>query len=122
MSFNQVLADRILEFAALEPTIPAGTANDFYDPEFEEDDFEDTAAIISSTSVTLGVNVMVAFGFLLADISNLKSVTPRPNSQSLIFIEYPEELRSCPSLGSRLGLILSFNSFMFAPSTCSTIS
>ena len=31
MSFNQALADRILEFAALEPTIPAGTGHDFYD-------------------------------------------------------------------------------------------
>ena len=48
MSFNQVLADRILE-----PTIPAGTAHDFYDPEFEEDDFEDTAKqLISSGQIT----------------------------------------------------------------------
>lgn len=41
MSFNQALADRILEFAALEPTIPVGTGHDFYDPEFDEDDFYD---------------------------------------------------------------------------------
>lgn len=53
MSFNQVLADRILEFAALEPTIPAGTAHDFYDPEFDEDDFKDTAKqLISSGQIT----------------------------------------------------------------------
>lgn len=36
MSFNQTLADKILEFAALEPTIPAGTGHDFHAPEFEE--------------------------------------------------------------------------------------
>lgn len=53
MSFNQALADRILEFAALEPTIPEGTAHDFYDPEFKEDDFEDTAKqLISSGQIT----------------------------------------------------------------------
>lgn len=53
MSFNQALADRILEFAALEPTIPEGTAHDFYDPGFEEDDFEDTAKqLISSGQIT----------------------------------------------------------------------
>lgn len=52
MSFNQALADRILEFAALE-TIPAGTGHDFYDPEFDEDDFEDTAKqLISSGQIT----------------------------------------------------------------------
>lgn len=49
MSFNQALADRILEFAALEPTIPAGTGHDFYDPEFDEDDFEDTAKQLPSS-------------------------------------------------------------------------
>lgn len=49
MSFNQVLADRILEFAALEPTIPAGTAHDFYDPEFEEDTAKQ---LISSGQIT----------------------------------------------------------------------
>lgn len=53
MSFNQALADRILEFAALEPTIPAGTGHDFYNPEFEEDDFKDTAKqLISSGQIT----------------------------------------------------------------------
>ena len=53
MSFNQVLADRILEFAALEPTIPAGTGHDFYDPEFDEDDFKDTVKqLILSGQIT----------------------------------------------------------------------
>lgn len=53
MSFNQALADRILEFAALEPTIPVGTGHDFYDPEFDEDDFEDAAKqLISSGQIT----------------------------------------------------------------------
>lgn len=53
MSFNQALADRILEFAALEPTIPVGTGHDFYDPEFDEDDFEDIAKqLISSGQIT----------------------------------------------------------------------
>ena len=32
MSFNQALADKILEFAALEPTIPVGTGHDFHAP------------------------------------------------------------------------------------------
>lgn len=53
MSFNQALADKILEFAALEPTIPVGTGHDFHAPEFEEDDFKDTAKqLISSGQIT----------------------------------------------------------------------
>ncbi|WP_275543838.1 hypothetical protein [Streptococcus sp. Marseille-P8640] len=53
MSFNQALADKILEFAALEPTIPVGTGYDFHAPEFEEDDFKDTAKqLISSGQIT----------------------------------------------------------------------
>ena len=53
MSFNQTLADKILEFAALEPTIPVGTGHDFHAPEFEEDDFKDTAKqLISSGQIT----------------------------------------------------------------------
>lgn len=63
MSFNQTLADKILEFAALEPTIPAGTGHDFYNPEFDEDDFEDTAKqLISSGQIT---------GLLKEDFSGL---------------------------------------------------
>jgi len=53
MSFNQTLADKILEFAALEPSIPVGTGHDFHAPEFEEDDFKDTAKqLISSGQIT----------------------------------------------------------------------
>lgn len=63
MSFNQALADRILEFAALEPTIPVGTGHDFYNTEFDEDDFEDTAKqLISSGQIT---------GLLKEDFSGL---------------------------------------------------
>ncbi|MGT2800673.1 hypothetical protein [Streptococcus marmotae] len=43
MSYNQVIADKILEFAKLEPTTPAGTAHDFRSDEFDQDDFRDTA-------------------------------------------------------------------------------
>lgn len=54
MSFNQTLADKILEFSALEPTIPAGTGHDFRAPEFEEDDFKDTAKKLISTGQISG--------------------------------------------------------------------
>ena len=54
MSFNQALADKILEFAALEPTIPVGAGHDFYAPEFEEDDFKDTAKKLISTGQISG--------------------------------------------------------------------
>lgn len=63
MSFNQELADKILEFATLEPTIPVGTGHDFHAPEFEEDDFKDTAKqLISSGRIT---------GLLKEDFSGL---------------------------------------------------
>lgn len=53
MSFSQELADKILEFAALESTIPVGTGHDFHAPEFDEDDFKDTAKqLISSGQIT----------------------------------------------------------------------
>lgn len=52
MSYNQALASKILEFAALEPTISAGTSHDFRSSEFDEDDFEDTAKqLISSGQI-----------------------------------------------------------------------
>ncbi|QBX31941.1 hypothetical protein Javan88_0006 [Streptococcus phage Javan88] len=38
-------------------------------------------------SSKLGTNVTVAFGFSPAGISSLKSTTPFPSSQSLIFTE-----------------------------------
>lgn len=63
MSFNQTLADKILEFAALEPTIPVGTGHDFRNSEFDEDDFKDTAKqLISSGQIT---------GLLKEDFSGL---------------------------------------------------
>lgn len=63
MSFNQTLADKILEFAALEPTIPASTGHDFRAPEFDEDDFKDTAKqLISSGQIS---------GLLKEDFSGL---------------------------------------------------
>ncbi|HFI0428326.1 TPA: hypothetical protein ACGOZO_000249 [Streptococcus suis] len=53
MSFNQAIADKILEFATLEPTIPVGTGHDFRAPEFDEDDFKDTAKqLISSGQIS----------------------------------------------------------------------
>ncbi|MCY7147338.1 hypothetical protein MK511_03580 [Streptococcus gordonii] len=53
MGFNQTLADKILEFATLEPTIPVGAGHDFRASEFEEDDFKDTAKrLISSGQIT----------------------------------------------------------------------
>lgn len=52
MPFNKALADKILEFAALEPTIPVGTGHDFHNRDFDEDDFEDTAKqLISSGQI-----------------------------------------------------------------------
>lgn len=63
MSFNQTLADKILEFAALEPTIPAGAGHDFRAPEFDEDDLKDTAKqLISSGQIS---------GLLKEDFSGL---------------------------------------------------
>lgn len=63
MGFNQILADKILEFASLEPTIPAGTGHDFHAPEFDENDFKDTAKqLISSGQIT---------GLLKEDFSGL---------------------------------------------------
>ena len=63
MSFNQTLADKILEFSALEPTIPAGTGHDFRAPAFEADDFKETAKqLISSGQIT---------GLLKEDFSGL---------------------------------------------------
>ncbi|HFI0618806.1 TPA: hypothetical protein ACGO1W_000444 [Streptococcus suis] len=53
MGFNQILADKILEFAALEPNIPIGAGHDLHAPEFDEDDFKDTAKqLISSGQIT----------------------------------------------------------------------
>lgn len=63
MAFNQALADRIVEFAVLEPTIPVGIGHDFRAPEFDEDDFKDTAKqLISSGQIT---------GLLKQDFSGL---------------------------------------------------
>lgn len=53
MSFNQTLANKILEFAALEPTVPVGAGHDFRTSEFDEDDFKETAKqLISSGQIT----------------------------------------------------------------------
>ena len=49
MSFNQTLADKILEFAMLEPTIQAGAGYDFRSKEFDQDDIRDTAKQLIST-------------------------------------------------------------------------
>ncbi|WP_449451727.1 hypothetical protein [Streptococcus suis] len=43
MGYNQEIADKILAFAALEPTIPVGTAHDFVASEFDQEDVKDTA-------------------------------------------------------------------------------
>ena len=55
MGFNQTLADKILEFAALEPTIPVGAGHDFRASEFEEDDFKDTAKSLLYSRKTTAV-------------------------------------------------------------------
>ena len=34
MSFDKNIADKILEFAKLEPTVPVGTSHDFRSEEF----------------------------------------------------------------------------------------
>ena len=53
MSFNQTLADKILEFAKLEPIVPLGTSHDFRSEGFDQDDFRDTAKqLISSGQIT----------------------------------------------------------------------
>lgn len=63
MSFDKNIANKILEFAKLEPTVPVGTGHDFHAPEFEEDDFKDTAKqLISSGQIT---------GLLKEDFSGL---------------------------------------------------
>lgn len=52
MSFNQEIADKILEFAKLEPTIPVGTAHDFSTTDFDQKDIRDTAKqLISSGKI-----------------------------------------------------------------------
>lgn len=49
MSFDKNIANKILEFAKLEPTVPAGTSHDFRAEEFDQDDFRDTAKHLIST-------------------------------------------------------------------------
>lgn len=55
MSFNLSLADKILEFAALEPTVPIGNSHDFRVQEFDEDDFKDTAKQLISSGQISGI-------------------------------------------------------------------
>ncbi|MEQ9809223.1 hypothetical protein [Streptococcus jiangjianxini] len=53
MSFNKELADKILDFAKLEPTVQVGEGHDFFAPEFNADDFKDTAKqLISSGQIS----------------------------------------------------------------------
>ena len=49
MSFDKNIADKILEFAKLEPTVPVGTSHDFRSEKFDQDDFRDTAKKLIST-------------------------------------------------------------------------
>jgi hypothetical protein len=49
MSFDKNIADKILEFAKLEPTAPVGTAHEFHSEGFDQDDFRDTAKKLIST-------------------------------------------------------------------------
>ncbi|HEM4065859.1 TPA: hypothetical protein U1W09_000383 [Streptococcus suis] len=58
MSFNQAIADKILEFAALEPTIPVGTAHDFVASEFDQEDVKDTAKqLITSGQINATIHI-----------------------------------------------------------------
>lgn len=54
MSFDKNIADKILEFAKLEPTVPVGTSHDFRSEEFDQDDFRDTAKKLISTGQISG--------------------------------------------------------------------
>ncbi|APD22403.1 hypothetical protein [Streptococcus pneumoniae] len=54
MSFDKNIADKILEFAKLEPTVPVGTSHDFHSEEFDQDDFRDTAKKLISTGQISG--------------------------------------------------------------------
>ncbi|HEM3013691.1 TPA: hypothetical protein U0767_000488 [Streptococcus suis] len=49
MSYNQEIADKILRFAKLEPTIPFGVGHDFQTDAFNQDDVLDTAKYLIST-------------------------------------------------------------------------
>ncbi|MGT2969078.1 hypothetical protein [Streptococcus azizii] len=52
MAYSQEIADKILEFAKLEPTIPVGTAHDFTTADFDQEDVRDTAKqLISSGKI-----------------------------------------------------------------------
>lgn len=56
MSYNQELAQKMIEAYKLEPTIPAGKAHDFRADDFDEDDFKDTAKrLISSGQITAAI-------------------------------------------------------------------
>ncbi|HFU4112862.1 TPA: hypothetical protein ACGO7U_001713 [Streptococcus suis] len=58
MAFNQALADKILRFAALEPTIPVGTAHDFVASEFDQEDVKDTAKqLITSGQINATIHI-----------------------------------------------------------------
>ena len=54
MSFDKNIADKILEFSRLEPTVPVGTYHDFRSEEFDKDDFRDTAKKLISTGKISG--------------------------------------------------------------------
>ncbi|MDV5976218.1 MULTISPECIES: hypothetical protein [Streptococcus] len=49
MTFSKEIADKILEFAALEPTIPVGVGHDFQTDAFDQNDVLDTAKYLIST-------------------------------------------------------------------------
>lgn len=55
MAYSQEIANKILEFAALEPTIPVGRSHDFRALEFHEDDFKDTAKQLISSGQIIGL-------------------------------------------------------------------
>ena len=43
MPYSQEIANKILEFAKIEPTIPSGNAHDLELPDFDQEDVKDTA-------------------------------------------------------------------------------
>ncbi|HEL1261566.1 TPA: hypothetical protein TVN91_000482 [Streptococcus equi subsp. zooepidemicus] len=53
MAFNKEIADKILEFAKLEPSIPKGQAHDLRLDEFNDIDVKDTAnQLITSCQIS----------------------------------------------------------------------
>ena len=68
MSFDKNIADKILEFAKLEPTVPVGTSHDFHSEEFDQDDFRDTAKkLISTGQISGNLEILYRFQIVVSE-------------------------------------------------------